>query len=206
MAPSLLSLSTRLLLPPPPLLKPYHPPPLLSTLPFASYHGRKLAPFPPQPRLLRRRPPAAASPDSPAIELHEIVERDWSFLDPDPAASVAEREEKLGRVVAAAGAGGGARVLVSLGGEDFVDRLVGELVSCSMLLVVHYSLLVLALIKERHDKVRCWQGELVELPQKWAPLDVVFLPHLPALNSSLRQVLGALAGRCNPGKEMMKKD
>lgn len=196
MAPLSLSLSA-LLLPPPPLLKPSHSPPLLST----AFHGRKLAAFPPQPRLS----PAAAAPDSPAIELHDIVERDWSFLDPDPAASDAEREEKLGRVLAAAGAGEGARVLVSLGGEDFVDRLVGELVGCSMLLVVHYSLLVLALIKERHDKVRCWQGELVELPQKWAPLDVVCLPHLPALNSSLHQVLGALAGRCNPGKEMMEK-
>lgn len=90
----------------------------------------------------------------------------------------------------------GSRVLVSTGSEDFVDSLVGL---TSSLFVVHDSLLVLACIKEKYDRVKCWQGEIVHVPEKWAPFDAVFLYFLPALPFKLDQILGSLAGKCAPG-------
>lgn len=90
----------------------------------------------------------------------------------------------------------GSRVLVSTGSEDFVDCLVGLTRS---LFVVHDSLLILACVKEKYDKVKCWQGEVLYVPEKWAPFDVVFLYFLPALPFGLDQVLGSLAGKCAPG-------
>jgi hypothetical protein len=88
--------------------------------------------------------------------------------------------------------------MVSVGSEAFLDRLV-ESSPCGLLLVVHDSLFVLAGIKEKHDKVKCWQGELIYVPDKWAPLDVVFLYFLPAVPFNLGQVFGALAKCFSPG-------
>jgi hypothetical protein len=68
------------------------------------------------------------------------------------------------------------------------------------LLIVHDSLFLLACVKEKYDKVKCWQGELIHVSEKWAPLDVVFLYFLPALPFKLDEVLGSLAKRFSPGK------
>ncbi|XLU20350.1 hypothetical protein S245_056416, partial [Arachis hypogaea] len=84
-------------------------------------------------------------------------------------------------------------VLVSTGSEEFVDTLVGL---CKFLFVVHDSLLILALIKEKYDKVKCWQGEIT-------PLDVVFLYFLPALPFKLDEILGSLAKKCSPGGQVI---
>ncbi|XLU34797.1 hypothetical protein S245_070863, partial [Arachis hypogaea] len=63
---------------------------------------------------------------------------------------------------------------------------------------IHYdSLLILALIKEKYDKVKCWQGEIVYVLKKWAPLDVAFLYFLPALSFKLDAILGSLAKKCS---------
>ncbi|GJW65482.1 hypothetical protein Tco_0117366 [Tanacetum coccineum] len=82
-------------------------------------------------------------------------------------------------------------ILISTGSEGFVDRVV-ETCSYKQLLVVHDSLFVLACIKEKYDKVKCWQGELIYVPEKWAPFDVVFLYFVPGLPFDLGQVFGAL--------------
>ncbi|XP_052173142.1 uncharacterized protein LOC127788642 isoform X2 [Diospyros lotus] len=94
------------------------------------------------------------------------------------------------------------RVMISTGSEAFVDQIVNSLPS-QLLLLVHDSLLVLACIKEKYDTVKCWQGELIYVPEKWAPFDVVFLYFLPALPFKLDQVLGALAKHCLPGARIV---
>ncbi|KAJ4828042.1 hypothetical protein Tsubulata_030268 [Turnera subulata] len=129
----------------------------------------------------------------------ELQEKDWSFLDSDEWNSA----QKMGRIISAAGIDGPSRVLVSIGTGAFVDRLV-ETSSCSFLVVVHDSLLVLAEIKDKHeDDVKCWQGELLHIPEKWVPFDVVFLYFLPALPFKLAQVLSSLAKYCSPGARVV---
>ncbi|BAT85366.1 uncharacterized protein LOC124826611 [Vigna umbellata] len=123
------------------------------------------------------------------VSIPEIVEKDWSVLD-------CVEQRSVERIVSAGKVQEGSRVLVSTGSEDFVDSLVGL---TSSLFVVHDSLLVLACIKEKYDRVKCWQGEIVHVPEKWAPFDAVFLYFLPALPFKLDQILGSLAGKCAPG-------
>ncbi|XP_075665109.1 uncharacterized protein LOC142634699 [Castanea sativa] len=94
------------------------------------------------------------------------------------------------------------KVLVSIGSEGFLDQLVDSS-KCQLLLVVHDSLFLLAGIKEKYDKVKCWQGELIYVPEKWRPLDVVFLYFLPALSFNLDQVFGALAKLCLRGARVV---
>ncbi|CAN6586599.1 unnamed protein product [Malus baccata var. baccata] len=101
---------------------------------------------------------------------------------------------KIDRIISAGEIEETSRVMVSIGSEGFVDRLV-EASPCSLLPIVHDSLFVLAGIKEKYDKVKCWQGELIYVPDKWAPLDVVFLYCLPAVPLKLDKVFKTLA-RC----------
>ncbi|KAI3677028.1 hypothetical protein L1987_86646 [Smallanthus sonchifolius] len=114
------------------------------------------------------------------INFEDFVEKDWSFLDADDDS----------------------KVLISTGSEGFVDQVV-ETCSCKQLLVVHDSLFVLACIKEKYDKVKCWQGELIFVPEKWAPFDVVFLYFLPGLPFELNQVFDALSKVCSPGARIV---
>ncbi|KAL7618395.1 hypothetical protein Lser_V15G02301 [Lactuca serriola] len=60
-----------------------------------------------------------------------------------------------------------------------------------------------ACIKENYDKVKCWQGELIFVPEKWAPFDVVFLYFLPALPFELGQIFEALSKICSPGARIV---
>ncbi|CAN6577174.1 unnamed protein product [Malus baccata var. baccata] len=91
--------------------------------------------------------------------------------------------------------------MVSIGSEGFVDRLV-ESSPCSLLLIVHDSLFVLAGIKEKYDKVNCWQGELIYVPDKWAPFGCG-VPCLPAVPLKLDEVFKTL-GRCfTPGARLV---
>lgn len=137
------------------------------------------------------------------IKFEDFLEKDWSFLDSEDSTSNQDYSQKLDRIIAAGGIEEGSRVMVSAGSEAFVDK-VADSSPCSLLLVVHDSLLVLACIKEKYDKVKCWQGELIHVPKKWAPLDVVFLYFLPALPFKLDQVFGALAKHCSPGNFLLK--
>lgn len=123
--------------------------------------------------------------------------KDYSFLETDHTCAV-EVHKKNERIISAGEIDQSSMVLVSIGSEEFVDKLV-DLSPCQQLLVVHDSLLTLACIKEKYDKVNCWQGELIHLPEKWASFDVVFLYFLPSLAHELHQVLQSLTSRCLPG-------
>ncbi|KAK9160054.1 hypothetical protein Syun_006395 [Stephania yunnanensis] len=132
------------------------------------------------------------------LDFEEFVEKDWSFLECDALHALESRS----RIISAGEVGAGSRVLVSIGSEEFVDGLVG-CCRLGLLLVVHDSLFVLAGIKERYDGVKCWQGEIVYVPDKWAPFDAVFLWFLPALPFELDRIMGALARICSSGARVV---
>uniref|UniRef100_A0A7N0R9F2 Uncharacterized protein n=1 Tax=Kalanchoe fedtschenkoi TaxID=63787 RepID=A0A7N0R9F2_KALFE len=136
------------------------------------------------------------------VDFEEFVEKDWSFLDVDNLNTPEERYEKIGKIISAGKVGENSRVLVSIGAEDFLDRLV-DTSPCDLLLVVHDSLFALALIKEKYDQVKCWQGELIYVPEKWTPFDVVFLYFLPGVPFELNQVFEALSARCSHGARIV---
>ncbi|CAK7342275.1 unnamed protein product [Dovyalis caffra] len=135
------------------------------------------------------------------INFEDLMEKDWSFLDAEESNSK-EHDQNIGRIISAGEIEDTSRVLVSIGSEGFVDRLV-DTSPCGLLLIVHDSLFLLVCVKEKYDKVKCWQGELIHVPEKWAPLDVVFLYFLPALPFELDEVFGTLAKRCSPGARLV---
>ncbi|XP_057507824.1 uncharacterized protein LOC130790800 [Actinidia eriantha] len=137
-----------------------------------------------------------------AINFEDFVEKDWSFLDPDDTNVDEEHKRKIDQIISAGEIQETSKVLISIGSEGFVDEIVNSS-PCKLLFVVHDSLLVLASIKEKYDMVKCWQGELIYLPQKWAPFDVLFLYFLPALPFELDQIFGALEKRCLPGARIV---
>ncbi|KAL6986962.1 hypothetical protein U1Q18_012722 [Sarracenia purpurea var. burkii] len=136
------------------------------------------------------------------INFEDFMEKDWSFLDTDDTNSDEEHKRKIDSIISAGNIQETSKVLVSIGSEEFVDQIVSSS-PCDLLLVVHDSLLVLACIKEKYDIVKCWQGELLYVPKKWTPFDVVFLYFLPALPLSLDQVFGALEKLCLPGARIV---
>lgn len=141
-------------------------------------------------------PPSDEGPVS-VINFEDFIEKDWSFLDLDEFDSK-ERAQKLDRIISAGEINKSSRAMIVTSSECFVDQVV-ESSPCDLLLIVHDSLFMLAGIKEKYDKVKCWQGELIYVPEKWVPFDVVFLYFLPALPFSLDQIFEALANRCLPG-------
>lgn len=138
----------------------------------------------------------------PVMDFDDFVEKDYSFLEIDTTNSEAEHIRKTNQIISAAEIGESSRILISTASEEFVDRVV-EFSSYDQLLIVHDSLLTLACIKEKYDKVKCWQGELIFVPEKWAPFDSVFLYFLPALPFQLSEVFGTLAKYCSPGARVV---
>ncbi|GFZ03677.1 hypothetical protein Acr_16g0003010 [Actinidia rufa] len=136
------------------------------------------------------------------INFEDFVEKDWSFLDANDTKSDEEHKWKIDRIISAGEIQETSKVLVSIGSEGFVDEIVNSS-PCKLLFVVHDSLLVLASIKEKYDMVKCWQGELIYLPQKWALFDVLFLYFLPALLFNLDLIFGSLEKRCLPGARIV---
>lgn len=136
------------------------------------------------------------------VSFEDVMEKDWSFLDANNGHSDEEHEEKIKKIITAGGISENSKVLISISSEEFVDRVVDSS-PCKQILVVHDSLFVLACIKEAYDTVKCWQGELIYVPEKWAPFDVVFLYFLPAMPFELSQVLEALGKRCMPGARIV---
>ncbi|KAJ4978629.1 hypothetical protein NE237_009409 [Protea cynaroides] len=136
------------------------------------------------------------------INFEDFAEKDWSFLDHDDITSDEQRDRKAKQIISAGDIRENSRVLVSIGNEDFIDRLV-DLSPCQLLLIVHESLFTLAGIKEKYDKVKCWQGELIYVPEKWAPFDVVFLYCLPGLPFELDEIFKVLAARCSSGARLV---
>ncbi|XP_020104095.1 uncharacterized protein LOC109721088 [Ananas comosus] len=101
------------------------------------------------------------------VEGHDLVESDWSFLDPPD------------------------------------DALVESAGPCELLVAVHESLFALAMIKEAHDRVRCWQGGAAAVPEKFAPFDAVFVCYFPGMGLSIAELLESLAPRCSPGARVV---
>lgn len=139
--------------------------------------------------------PKATLSDSTAFE---FMDRDWSFLEQNSS------NGKMKRVVDAAQVEQNSRVVVCLGTQQFVDYLC--MTNPCVLSVMHYSLLELANIKEKHDSVKCRQGDIVGMPSSSPPLDVVFINCLPALNHSLPRIFEALVRRCAPGARLIISD
>ncbi|KAL0452928.1 UNVERIFIED_CONTAM: hypothetical protein Slati_1270900 [Sesamum latifolium] len=110
---------------------------------------------------------AAAVPSSQGsvsvVHFEDFVEKDWSFLDPDEVNNDGEHTQKIDRIISAGNIKETSKVLISIGSEAFVDRVVDSS-PCEQLLVVHDSLFILACIKEKYDKVlaalasRCFPG------------------------------------------------
>ncbi|XP_019440806.1 PREDICTED: uncharacterized protein LOC109345951 [Lupinus angustifolius] len=136
------------------------------------------------------------------IPIEEVIEKDWSFLDCNESISVEEFKRNIECIIDAGKVDESSRVLVSTGSEEFVDILVDS-TKFKSLLVLHESLLTLVCIKEKYDKVKCWQGEVIYVPEKWTPLDVVFLYFLPALPFKLDEILGSLAKKCSSGARVI---
>jgi hypothetical protein len=113
-----------------------------------------------------------------------------------------EHTQKIERIIKAGELSESSRVLVSISSETFVDRLV-ESSPSQLLLIVHDSLFTLACIKEKYDKVKCWQGEMIYVPEKWSPLDAVFLYFLPALPFDLDELFKTLSQRCSSGARVV---
>ncbi|CAK9322914.1 unnamed protein product [Citrullus colocynthis] len=136
------------------------------------------------------------------INFEDLVEKDFSFLDSHDLISTEEHDQKIRRIISAGEIAESSQVMVSISSEGFVDQLF-DLAPCTSLLVVHDSILTLACIKEKYDKVKCWQGEVIYVPEKWGPFDVVFLYYLPAMPFELDAIVGALSKRCVPGGRLV---
>ncbi|XP_074576800.1 uncharacterized protein LOC141833295 [Curcuma longa] len=142
-------------------------------------------------------PPSASS-----LPLGEIVERDWSFVEDDATNSDEQRADKARRIIAAADFETGSRVLAAFPTASFVDRLV-ESAPCEHMVAIHESLFVLAMIKEGHDRVRCWQGGIDVVPEKFSPFDSVFVCYFPGMGVTIETLLASVAGKCSPGARVV---
>ncbi|VFQ58557.1 unnamed protein product [Cuscuta campestris] len=134
------------------------------------------------------------------VSVEDVVEKDWSFLDNDNGEE--NYNQNIDRIISAGGISDNSKVLISISSEEFVDRVVDSSPS-KQVLVVHDSLFALACIKEKYDDVQCWQGELVHVPEKWAPFDAVFIYFLPAIPFALSQVLDTLGKRSVAGARIV---
>ncbi|KAF2289518.1 hypothetical protein GH714_036791 [Hevea brasiliensis] len=97
------------------------------------------------------------------INFEDFIEKDWSFLDYDELNPKEEHKQKIAQIITAGRIEETSRVLVSIGSEEFVDQLV-DTSPCSLLLVVHDSLFILACIKENMTRMLakcCSQGARV---------------------------------------------
>ncbi|KAL1206903.1 hypothetical protein V5N11_001917 [Cardamine amara subsp. amara] len=144
---------------------------------------------------------SSSSPPEGTVSVVDFHEKDWSFLESMEIDST-EHNQEIERIIKAGEISESSRVLVSISSEAFVDRLV-ESSPSQLLLIVHDSLFTLACIKEKYDKVKCWQGELIYVPEKWSPLDTVFLYFLPALPFDLDELFKTLSLRCSSGARVV---
>eukprot|EP00271_Cylindrocystis_brebissonii_P006500 TRINITY_DN19276_c0_g1_i1.p1 TRINITY_DN19276_c0_g1~~TRINITY_DN19276_c0_g1_i1.p1 ORF type:complete len:586 (-),score=102.93 TRINITY_DN19276_c0_g1_i1:654-2411(-) len=80
---------------------------------------------------------------------------------------------KLQQIVNASGAGPGLRVLdVGAGTGALTPYLYTA--GVSDITAVDLSIMMLAELKEKYDEVRCWHGDVADLPDEFGPFDIVF--------------------------------
>ncbi|KAJ6816754.1 uncharacterized protein M6B38_415630 [Iris pallida] len=147
----------------------------------------------------RRSHPRPSVASSAGTTSDELLERDFSFLEPPYDAAAADVQS---RAIASAEVGAGSRVLLSFPTVGFAGRVTGS-APCELVVAVHESLLVLAMIKEADDEVRCFQGGIAVVPEKFFPFDAVFVCYFPALGVSVGELLGSVAARCSPGARLV---
>jgi hypothetical protein len=58
---------------------------------------------------------------------------------------------------------------------------------------------MLSNVKESHDEVRCFQGDLANVPAKFAPFDAVFVCYFPGMGVSIGELLRSHASICSSG-------
>lgn len=185
-----------------------------SLYPISSHHHRPILNVYSQPSKAhfhshslksRKYPSLSTTPKGKCFvaSVEDVVEKDWSFLDANNGED--KHRQNIERIISAGGISqsDNSKVLISTSSEEFVDRVVEESSPGKEVLVVHESLFVLACIKERFDNVKCWQGEVINVPEKWAPFDVIFIYFLPALPFELSLILDSLRKRSLPGARIV---
>jgi hypothetical protein len=85
-----------------------------------------------------------------------------------------------------------------------VGRLLPHLLAAGVqdIVAVDLSVMMIALVKEQFDDVRCWQGDIVDLPATFGPFDVVFLNEVLESVHSQEVVLQAVARLLRPGMDL----
>lgn len=185
------SLRSFILTPPPPC-KLHNP--RFKTKPHLNFHHPLKPKFNFCTSLRATEPVSIPEEDTSYVAVEDFIDKDWSVLD--------YTGPNTDRIISSGKIDENSKVLVSSGSEEFVDSLVG----CSKfksLVVLHDSLLILALLVEKYDNVMCWQGEVTIVPDQWAPFDAVFLYFLPALPFKLEDILGSLTPKCSPGEFLL---
>lgn len=89
-------------------------------------------------------------------------------------------------------------ILVMLGSEAFVKQLCNTCPEGSVE-VAHFSLDVLANIKEQHDDARCFYINTTDFSEISGSFDTIFLNYFPVFSKSLPKLLKDVARHCNPG-------
>lgn len=142
--------------------------------------------------------PCAPSVSASLLVTHkDLNEPDWSFVE----APSGHPREHLRHVITSASLPPSSRVLVALPTPRFIDELLDPVQGAEPQLVVayHESLLMLSNVKEEHDEVRCFQGDVAAVPPKFAPLDVVFVCYFPGMRVSIGELLRSHASICSSG-------
>lgn len=89
-------------------------------------------------------------------------------------------------------------ILVMLGSEAFVNQLF-DVYPEGCIEVSHFSLNVLASIKENHDDARCFYINTTDFSEISGSFDAIFLNYFPIFSKSFPKLLKDAARLCKPG-------
>ncbi|KAJ1686337.1 hypothetical protein LUZ63_017727 [Rhynchospora breviuscula] len=131
----------------------------------------------------------------------DLNERDWSFVEPPSE----HPRQQLRQVINSASLPSFSRVLVTLPTPRFIDELLDPVHGAEPQHVVayHESLLMLSNVKESHDEVRCFQGDVTTVPAKFAPFDAIFVCYFPGMGVSVGELLRSHASLCSSGSRVV---
>ncbi|KAH7431435.1 hypothetical protein KP509_08G047700 [Ceratopteris richardii] len=89
-------------------------------------------------------------------------------------------------------------ILVMLGNRSFVNQLYNEYPDCNVE-VCHFSVSVLADIKEEYDDARCFYINTTDFSEIAGSFDAIFLNYFSVFSKSLPRLLKDITRFCNPG-------